>query len=86
MELGKSEALLKGENATLRHDLAVVENLNEKLVEDVKYLTRKLNYSNRVRVDSMSRVSALEADKKVLVISMVVFVLVVNVITFMVGY
>ncbi len=85
-EIGKSEALLSGENAQLKHDLAVTENLNEKLVTDVKFLSRKLNYALKVGEESKDRVAVLEGDKTILIIWMFVLALVTNAFTFMVVY
>jgi len=85
-ELGKSEALLSGENAQLKHDLAVTENLNEKLSRDITFLSRKLKYALKIDEESKDRVATLEGDKTVLIIWMCVLALVTNAITFAVVY
>jgi len=85
-ELGKSEALLKGENATLRRALAVVEHKNELLHEYNNRLNRKLSYATRIGEEHRDRVAVLEGDKTVLIIWMFVLALVTNAITFMVVY
>lgn len=86
IELGKSEALLKGENATLRRAIAIVEHKNELMHESNRLLNRKLSYATRVGEESKSRIERLEGDKTVLIIWMLVLLLVTNAITFMAVY
>jgi len=85
-ELGKSEAMLSGENAQLKHDLALVENLNEKAFLDILSLNRKLNHARETGEKSKNKVSRLEGDRTVLIIWMFILVLVTNSITFAVVY
>ena len=87
---GKSEALLSGENAQLKHDLTVIENVNHKLSEklsrDITFLYREVNCALKVGEESKDRVAVLEGDKKATIICMFAFTLATNAITFMVVY
>lgn len=82
MTLGKSEALLKGEKATIAYELALISSKYEKLIEEYRLLDRKLIYANKVYDVGLAKIEALESGNTVVRFLLICALLISNLVTF----